>query len=154
MMHVWALLIKFAAIGTTLFSFLSIFNTASLTTILVISVLTTVVSYFAGDLYILPKFGNFIASVGDFGLSFLIIWIISAFTIESSASLLAVSFFSALTIAGVEALFHLYVNNHILSNSAESYLPGVYREDKMLTEFSEEFESKHLNSKPKEKEEK
>lgn len=147
MKHFWALLIKFAAIGTVLFSFLSIFNTASLPVILFISVMTTAVSYFVGDLYILPKFGNFIATIADFGLSFVLIWFLSALMINTSGSMLATIFFIALTIAGVEALFHIYVNTHVNSNSAESFIPGVYKGDAMMTEFSEEFDSKKAKEK-------
>jgi hypothetical protein len=149
MKHFWALLIKFAAIGTVLFSFLSIFNTASLPVILLISVVITAVSYFAGDLYILPKFGNFIATVADFGLSFVLIWLLSALMINSTGSMLTTTLFIALTIAGVEALFHLYVNTHVNSNSAESFIPGVYKGDAMMTEFSEEFDSKQAKEKSK-----
>lgn len=147
MKHFWALLIKFAVIGTVLFSFLSIFNTASLPVILFISVVTTAISYFVGDLYILPKFGNFIATVADFGLSFVLIWILSALMINSTGSMLATTFFIALTIAGVEALFHLYVNTHVNSNSAESVIPGVYKGDAMMTEFAEEFDNKQAKGK-------
>jgi Protein of unknown function (DUF2512) len=142
MKHFWALLIKFATIGTVLFSFLSIFNTASLPVILFISVITTAISYFVGDLYILPKFGNFIATIADFGLSFVLIWLLSALMINSTGSMLMTTLIIALTIAGVEALFHLYVNTHVNSNSAESVIPGVYKGDMMMTEFSEEFDSK------------
>jgi hypothetical protein len=142
MKHFWALLIKFAVIGTVLFSFLSIFNTASLPVILFISVITTTISYFVGDLYILPKFGNFIATIADFGLSFVLIWLLSALMINSTGSMVTTTLFIALTIAGVEALFHLYVNTHVNSNSAESVIPGVYKGDMLMTEFSEEFDSK------------
>ncbi|MBY0097153.1 YndM family protein [Mesobacillus maritimus] len=141
MKHFWALLIKFAVIGTVLFSFLSIFNTASLPVILFISVITTAISYFVGDLYILPKFGNFIATIADFGLSFVLIWLLSALMINSTGNMLTTTFIIALTIAAVEALFHLYVNTHVNSNSAESVIPGVYKGDLMMTEFSEEFDS-------------
>jgi len=142
MKHFWALLIKFAAIGTVLFSFLSIFNTASLPVILFISVITTVVSYFVGDLTILPKFGNFVAIIADFGLSFVLIWVLSALFINSTGGMLATTFFIALTITFMEALFHLYIKTHVLSNKAESFIPGVYKEDALVTEFSEELTSK------------
>jgi hypothetical protein len=147
MKHFWALLIKFAAIGTVLFSFLSIFNTASLPVILLISVVTTAISYFAGDLYILPRFGNFIATIADFGLSFVLIWLLSALMINSTGSMLTTTFFIALTIAFIEALFHLYVNTHVNSSSAESVIPGVYKGDMMMTEFSEEFDNKQAKQK-------
>ncbi len=145
MKHFWALLIKFAAIGTVLFSVLSIFNTASLPAILLISIITTAIAYYVGDLVILPKFGNFIAVVADLGLSFALVWILSALFINSTGSMLVTSFYIALIIAFIEALFHVYVKTHVLSNKAESFIPGVYKEDALLTEFSEELTSKETN---------
>ncbi|MCM3585244.1 YndM family protein [Mesobacillus maritimus] len=149
MKHVWALLIKFTAIGTMLFPFLSIFNNASLMTILFITVVTTVVSYFLGDLYLLPKLGNFKSTLADFGLSFLLIWIISAVFINSTSDMLLTTLFSALLVAGVEPLFHLYMKTHIFSDSAESVIPGVYKGDLMMTEYSEELDDQNFKKEAK-----
>ncbi|MBM4760924.1 YndM family protein [Bacillus sp. B15-48] len=141
MKHLWALLIKFTAIAIVLFSLFAIFNTATFGEILFMSVFITLLAYFVGDLIILPKFGNAIATIADFGLSFVTILFLSIVLFGRTEGMLWMSFTAAAAIAAVEALFHLYMKNHVLSDRSASFVPGVYREDKMTTEFSEELDA-------------
>lgn len=154
MKHLWAFLIKFTAIGVVLFSLFGIFNTASLTAIFFITLTLTIVAYFIGDLYTLPKFGNWIAAIADFGLAFVVIWFFSVALFEGSEGILWMSFIAALTISVIEVLFHIYIKNHVLSDSAASFVPGVYREDKLATEFSDELTQKDLKERASKQEEK
>src|SRR5699024_3053983 len=62
--------IKFVAISVTVLSIYGIFNHVSLGSLIMISLLTTIVSFLIGDLVILRKFGNLVASIVDFFLAF------------------------------------------------------------------------------------
>jgi hypothetical protein len=138
MKHVWALLIKFAVVGTVIFSLFGIFNDVSLMSILFLALAITGVSYVAGDLYIYPKFGNLIAIAADFGLVLIMLWLLSYVAMTHTVSNpFTAAFFSALVIAGLEPLFHVYVRDHVLSHNSSSYIPGVYKAD-YSTEFSQE----------------
>lgn len=137
MKHTWALLIKFTSVAIVLFSILSIFN-IGVGTILFIAIVTTVAAYVIGDLYILPKMGTIAAIVGDFGLTFALVWILCELFVTTPMNTLAASLFSALAITAVEVFFHIYVRNHVLSNNADSFIPTVTRYDSLTTEFSKE----------------
>ncbi|MCQ6277104.1 YndM family protein [Bacillus sp. V3B] len=146
MKHVWALSIKFAAIGTVLFSIFGIFNIA-LPTLVIMSVVTTVIAYFVGDLVILPKLGNLVAILGDLILTFGLLLMMSYLFIDTTLNRVSASSFSALSITAIEVLFHLYVKKHIFTNSDESYIPTVTKSDQFATEFSKEL--KDTNTSPK-----
>ncbi|WP_162990186.1 YndM family protein [Mesobacillus foraminis] len=137
MKHLWALLIKFTSVTIVLFSILSIFN-IGVGTILFISIVTTVVAYALGDLYILPKMGTIAAIVVDFGLTFGLVWILCELFVTTPMNTLSASLFCALAITAVEVFFHFYVRNHILSNNADSFIPAVTKYDSLTTEFSKE----------------
>ncbi|MBB6446263.1 YndM family protein [Bacillus benzoevorans] len=137
MKHLWALLIKFAAIGTVLFSIYGIFDPA-MTVLLIMTGITTFVTYFLGDMVVLPKLGNFMAIAGDLVLSFLLVWGMSFLFLDTTFNRVTAGVISAASITAIEVLFHLYVKRHIFTNSAESYIPAVSRNDGYATEFSEE----------------
>ena len=69
MKHIVALLIKYTAVTAVLLVILGIFQGISIPRVLLISFLTGA-AYLIGDLFILPKYGNMIATMADFGLSF------------------------------------------------------------------------------------
>ena len=69
MKHIVALLIKYTAITAVLLIMLSIFQGISIPRVLLISLFLRG-AYLIGDLFILPKYGNMIATMADFGLSF------------------------------------------------------------------------------------
>ncbi|KAA9023828.1 YndM family protein [Niallia endozanthoxylica] len=139
MKHLWALLIKFAAVGTVVLSVYGIFN-ADLFALVMMSLVLTLVAYVIGDLFVLRRMGNFAASLGDFVLSFGLLWVMSFLFINTEMNRLTAAFISSFAIAVIEAIFHLYIKKHIFSDSADSYIPGVIREDRFVTEFSEELD--------------
>ncbi len=145
MKHLWAILIKLAVVGTVVLSVYGIFDPAFFTLVMM-SVFTTLVSYFAGDLFVLRRMGNFAATLGDFVLSFGILWVMSFLFIDTNINRLTASLIAAFSIAVIEVLFHLYVKRHILSDSEDSYIPGVTREDRFATEFSEELNDQKIKS--------
>ena len=69
MKHIVALLIKYTAVTAVLLVILGIFQGISIPRVLLIS-FSDGAAYLIGDLFILPKYGNMIATMADFGLSF------------------------------------------------------------------------------------
>ncbi|MCT4572034.1 YndM family protein, partial [Bacillus thuringiensis] len=78
MKHIVALLIKYTAITAVLLIMLSIFQGISIPRVLLISLFLTGAAYLIGDLFILPKYGNMIATMADFGLSFFGTWLLTS----------------------------------------------------------------------------
>nr|WP_295974133.1 DUF2512 family protein [uncultured Bacillus sp.] len=137
MKHLWALLIKFSAIGTILFSIYGIVD-VRLSVLFIMTVITTVAAYVLGDLAILAKLGNSAAIIGDLILTFLLLWGMSFLFLDTTFNRVMAATISATSITAVEVLFHVYVKRHIFTKSAESYIPAVSRDDDLVTEFSEE----------------
>src|SRR5699024_12103106 len=79
--------IKFVAISVTVLSIYGIFNHVSLGSLIMISLLTTIVSFLIGDLVILRKFGNLVASIVDFFLAFGTLWVLSMMFISGALPL-------------------------------------------------------------------
>ncbi|MDL4839359.1 YndM family protein [Aquibacillus rhizosphaerae] len=144
MKHIKAIGIKFIVISIVLFSILASFYTATLTDILLLSVLITGVAYVVGDLYILPRFGNLVATTADFGLSFFAIWVLSNLLFLADYGVVTASFFSAVLISSSEALFHIYMQNKILNHQKDMYIDRKSTMGNLQTEFAEENPNKDI----------
>lgn len=148
MKHVKALGIKFLFISIILYSLLAIFQTASLTEIFIISVSVTALSYLLGDLLILPRFNNVIATIADFGLTFATVWILASMFIYSSTPIGIVSGFSALFISVAEALFHVYMKERVLETVTDDHNKYLHY-NRFQTEFSDEEHTDYIEEKDK-----
>ncbi|WP_226035972.1 YndM family protein [Aquibacillus saliphilus] len=137
--HIKALAIKFIIISIVLYSILGIFNNASITTIFIISVLVTGVSYLLGDLFILRRYGNLVASIADFGLVFLFVWALATFFFQVEYGIFYASLFSALLIACSEAVFHMYMHYQVFHKDEEIIVNRRNINSTLQTEFSEEY---------------
>lgn len=139
MKHIVALLIKYTAISAVLLMILSIFQGVSIPRALFISLVITGVAYLIGDLFILPKYGNTVATIVDFGLSFLGIWVLTYFltNVNVPRGITAASFWSALLVGVVEILFHIYMKRLVLHE--DDRLRGASYHKRYATEFSEEY---------------
>ncbi|GGA46814.1 hypothetical protein GCM10007416_19980 [Kroppenstedtia guangzhouensis] len=116
--YVTGLLIKFVMTVVISWLVLGAFFGISFPAILTASVVLTGVSFLIGDLLILPKFGNAVATIADLGLVWLGIWVLGSFLFEQAVSLGAASFMSAFFIAIGEILFHKYMKNQVLMDPA------------------------------------
>ncbi len=103
-----ALIIKFIMITAVLWIVLGLYG-FTFGDILVSSVLITGVSYIIGDRIILPRFGNVVATIADFGLVFVMLWAFGSYLFEPQEGLGTASFIAALIIGIAEALFHRYL---------------------------------------------
>jgi hypothetical protein len=147
MKHIMALMIKFAFIGTVLFSILGIFYNASIVEIFAIVILTIAVSYLVGDLFILPRLGSIAAGIGDFALVFGGVWLLSYFFIETTFNMIVASFFAAFAITAIEIFFHIYIQNRVLKNRKDTQLLLNVPKSRFATEFSEEYSDLELERK-------
>jgi hypothetical protein len=77
MKHVKALAIKFVSSLVLLSLILGLFFDMAYSNIFLITLVLGVAAYLIGDLLILPRTNNTVATIADFGLAFLIIWLMS-----------------------------------------------------------------------------
>ena len=141
MKHFVALLIKYTAITAVLLVILSIFKGISIPRVLLISLFLTGAAYLIGDLFILPKYGNMIATIADLGLSFFGIWLLtSLFTdLDVTRNIGLSSFIAALIIGGTEIFFHIYMKRLVLRNDNELRHRNHIHHDKYVMEMSDEY---------------
>ncbi|WP_141493299.1 YndM family protein [Bacillus thuringiensis] len=141
MKHIVALLIKYTAITAVLLIILSIFKGISIPKVLLISLFLTGAAYLIGDLFILPKYGNMIATMADFGLSFFGTWLLtSLFTnLDATRNIGLSSFIAALIIGGTEVFFHIYMKKLVLRNDDELTNHNHIQHDKYAMEMSDEY---------------
>ncbi|MFE4764580.1 YndM family protein [Bacillus mycoides] len=142
MKHLVALLIKYTAISAVLLMILGIFQGISTPRILFISLLITGLAYLIGDLFILPKYGNMVATIADFGLSFVGIWTLTHLltNIYLTRNIGASAFFAALLIGVAEIFFHIYMKKVVLHKDEDSRESAtIGGRDKYAMEISDEY---------------
>ncbi|EMI3505138.1 TPA: YndM family protein [Bacillus cereus] len=141
MKHIVALLIKYTAVTAVLLVILGIFQGISIPRVLLISLFLTGAAYLIGDLFILPKYGNMIATMADFGLSFFGTWLLtSLFTnLDATRNIGFSSFLAALIIGGIEVFFHIYMQKLVLRNDNELREHNHIPHDKYAMEISDEY---------------
>lgn len=140
MIHLKALGIKAIAIGITVFSLFGIFYDASLTNLFWVSLLTTGLSFLIGDVFILRRFGNLTASIVDFPLAFVTLWILCGMFIEASFPIISVSLIAAFFITCCEPFIHTYLNENLEAERFEERKRGSGTA-RLQTEFSEELDT-------------
>lgn len=80
-------------------------------------------SYIVGDMLILPKTNNYVASIADFGLSYIIIyWMSDALTV--GGNLVFTSFIASIGVTVIEFYFHYYVETNLDFNEEERQKPA------------------------------
>ncbi|MCY8957760.1 YndM family protein [Bacillus cereus] len=141
MKHIVALLIKYTAITAVLLIILGIFQDISIPRVLLISLFLTGAAYLIGDLFILPKYGNMIATIADFGLSFFGIWFLTYLLTNSdfTRNIGFSSFVAALIIGGIEVFFHIYMKKVVLNEDDESRRLNQIHHDNYAMEMSDEY---------------
>jgi hypothetical protein len=139
MKHLTALGIKFLFHATVILSIIPIFEAATLTNLIWISLLVTGLSYVIGDLLILPRFGNAIATIADFALISVAVWGLTVMFVGVSSWGAALS--SSLAISFAEILFHGYMAERVFEpDSKEGKVIPFPMNERMQTEFAKENE--------------
>lgn len=107
--------IKFLGTLALLYIILGLFYGMTFGTVFTISLILGVVSYFVGDLGILPRTSNMVATIADFGLSLAVIWVMISW-LTASTTAFTMSLVAAIGVTIFEYLFHNYIANIIKSN--------------------------------------
>ncbi|MFS0674026.1 YndM family protein [Ornithinibacillus sp. 179-J 7C1 HS] len=133
-MNVKALGIKFIINLIVVYSIFGIFYNASLVNLFIISVLTTVIAYVVGDLFILRRFGNIVASIADFFLAFVTLAVLGGLIIQTDMPIVLASLFAAFFLVLTEPLLHAYMQEKGPDEKKDRHLAS----GNLQTEFAEE----------------
>lgn len=136
MKHVRALAVKFGASFGLLYVILGIMYDMSVTNVLLIALVLSAASYLIGDLFILPRTNNTIATIADFGLAFMLIWLMGE-SLTFGDSLFTPSLLAAAGIGVFEYFFHKFVAGDVLEEK-ENFRPQRRSNLHYQTEASEE----------------
>lgn len=139
MEHVKALIIKFIMITAILWFVLGLFYGVDFGEIITISIILTPLAYVIGDLLVLRYFNNTTATIADFGLSFITIWLIGVAIINEPISVTTASLLSSIAIAIGEWFYHYYVNNQVFEGESKDKRP---LNETYSTEFAEEMDAR------------
>jgi hypothetical protein len=132
-----SLIIKFVMVTAVLWIVLGIIFGVSFGDIFLTSMILTVISL-AGDMFVLPKYGNVSATIADFGLSLVLIWLVGAFLYEQPIRLGMAAFVSAIMIAVGEFLFHKYIQKQLFTSKNPSSEISLFQMANLQTEFASE----------------
>jgi hypothetical protein len=142
MRYLSAFLLKLILTTVILWVVLGIFYDVSLTDIFLTSFILSVVAYIA-DVYVLPNVSNFWATIGDFGLAFVGIWLLGQVLFERNFSLADASLISAVIIAVGEIFYHRYMKDKVNNDKNYASPREITISNRMQTEFSTEIEKDH-----------
>ncbi|WP_174614423.1 YndM family protein [Virgibacillus ihumii] len=138
--HVKALIIKFIMCTAVLWLILGAFYGVEFGNILMLSVLLTAISYIVGDLFLLPRFENWGATLADLGITFVGIWFLGPLLFEENLQVGTAAIITAIIIAVGEYFFHKYMAREVLDDR-DHFVTDEDRDvqqGKLQTEFSEE----------------
>ncbi|MUK90196.1 DUF2512 family protein [Ornithinibacillus sp. L9] len=147
MKHAKTLGIKLVVNIIVVYSIFGIFGNASLINLFWISLLVTGIAYLIGDLVILPRYGNAIATLADFPLAFLSLWILGSLLLAVGTPIVTTSLFAAFFISVAEPLIHAYLESH--DTATKSNRPPI--PTRLQTEFAEETDAQDIMKKKKKK---
>lgn len=139
MKHVIALAVKGIASLVLLYLILGIMYGMSFGNVLFITLVLGIVAYIIGDMLILPRANNLVASIADFGLALMVIWLMSS-VLTNGGNLFSMSLIASLGVALFEYFYHKYISTNVIDNSqTEQNYSGNLR---YQTEASEELAPK------------
>ncbi|WP_018660912.1 YndM family protein [Heyndrickxia acidiproducens] len=129
---------------------LDLFFDANITDILSFSLLVTVVSFIIGDLLLLPRIGNWKATVVDFLLVYAAVWIFGSVVLNHYLQIAWGSIIAAIIISASEVFVHRYL---LKSDTEKSGRPAQSKRQQLAysTEFAKDEDA--TNIKPKKDEE-
>ncbi len=136
MNHIKSIAIKAIAALVLLFVVLGLVYEMPFGDVLFITITLGVLSYLIGDLFILPRTNNTVASISDFVLAFAVIYMMSE-GLEPTGEWMVPALISSIGVAAFEAFFHKYLSRQMENNSSTPNAPGRMN---LGTEASEEFD--------------
>jgi Protein of unknown function (DUF2512) len=145
MKHIKPLAIKFISSLVLLSVILGLFFDMSFGNIFLITLVLGVVSYVIGDLFILRRTNNIIATLADLGLAFLVIRFMGdALAYGDDGDMFTMSLIAAIGVALFEYAFHKYVANRVLNENQSR--ENQQTKLRYQTEASEELTPKNIDA--------
>jgi hypothetical protein len=132
MKHVRSLALKFGASFGLLYVILGVGYDMAISNVFLISLVLAAASYVIGDLFILPRTNNTTATIADFGLAFMVIWLMGE-SLTFGESLFTPSLVAAAGIAVFEYFFHKFVADDALEEN-----DGVSRQQRSTYQYQTE----------------
>ncbi len=112
MKHIIALVLKFAIIAVVLELILPRITNLSVLQTLYVALTVTIIAYLIGDLFILAKSNNTVATLSDAGLAFITIWAFN-FIYRNARISLTDALIAAVVLAVGEWIYHKYVRRAV-----------------------------------------
>lgn len=137
MKHLPAFLIKCVSSFFILYLILGYFYNMSYYDVFIISLVLSVFAYILGDMLILSRTNNMVATISDFGLAFFIIWGLSVNLTNDNNAFFIRSLFAAGGVAIFEYFFHKYLVNKVFTD--KGHMQHHQTTLHYQTEVSEEF---------------
>ncbi len=144
MNHLKAFAIKFISSFVLLYIILGMFYDMSLGDVFLISLVLSVASYIIGDLFVLPRTNNMIATITDFGLALMVIWLMTE-NLTTYENTFTMSLIASLGVALFEYMFHKYVSSNVITESPKEETKSTNLT--YQTEASEEITPNHRDIK-------
>ncbi|MCH6265537.1 MULTISPECIES: YndM family protein [Neobacillus] len=137
MQNVYRLAAKFIPCLIILGIILGLFFDFSFGDVLLITAVLGIVSYVVGDLLILRKTTNLLATVADFLVTFLVVWLMGRM-LTNENNLIWASFISAAAVALFEYFYHGFLTNEKNKQFTNTSRP-IQQQPHFQTEAAEEF---------------
>lgn len=112
MKHVKLLAVKCIASLIALYLILGVGYDMSFGNVFLTTLVLGAISYIVGDMMILPKTNNFVASIADFGLAYIVIYFMSD-ALTEGGNLVIASLIASIGVTVIEIFFHNYVEANL-----------------------------------------
>ncbi|MCY8480815.1 YndM family protein [Bacillus mojavensis] len=138
MKHIIALASKTALTLALLYVILDRVYHASFLSVLFIAFFLSFVTYLSGDILILPRTSNVTASLADFGLSLVILWVFLETQTRNGFSPFAAALIASVCLTVFEYFFHRYLLKNVLDETFRNELTAKDNTLQYQTEASDE----------------
>lgn len=116
--------------------------------IFITSIALTVLGYI-GDIFLMPKIGNMIATAGDFILALAVVWIMGIYLFDPAVPVGRAAFIISLVLIIGEMYLHQYIKLHIfeprVTNPRDK--AGYYQRTDTQLEFARAFKEEDFKKK-------
>lgn len=146
-MYFKAFLIKFIMTTVVIWIVLGYYG-VELLNIFITSIALTVLG-FVGDIFLMPKIGNMLATFGDFILALAVVWLIGTYLFDPSVPAGRAAFIISLILIIGEMYLHQYIKLHIfeprVTNPSDK--AGYYQRTDTQLEFAKAFSKEDFKKK-------
>lgn len=116
--HGRALLWKAIMVFPVVWIILSLFNDVTFFHSTLLGIVLLLLSYYIGDMMVLPKMGNMTATLGDFVLSLIVIW--GGLVLLGYREAFGEALFVSIVLAIGEYFYHLWLERTQFTNKADA----------------------------------